>query len=79
MAVDVVGAVPVYVVSARRVLALLLCLGVISFATSDQLIMARGDLPDAQGGPFILGVSAWGGPDCLGGCLPGHIREQTVR
>jgi hypothetical protein len=57
---------------AWRLLAILLLLGSLSFAASDQLVLPRdaSDPPNQQGRPFTLGVSALGGPDCLGGCLP---------
>ena len=58
-------------VKVRRALAILAWLGYVSFAAvADQPMPAKGIDPPGQGRPFTIGVSAIGGPDCVGGCLP---------
>lgn len=63
-----------------RTLAVLLFLGVLSFAAADQLMLPRETLdpPDDQGRPFTSGVSALAGPDCLGGCLPNPLDRRAL-
>ncbi len=51
-----------------RALAFLLLLGYVSFASvAGQPLPPKGHEPPDQGRPFTLGLSALGGPDCLGG------------
>jgi len=66
--------------AAWRTLAVLLLLGVLSFAAADQLMLPREtpDPPDDPGRPFTFGVSAFGGPDCLGGCLPNPLDRRAL-
>jgi len=65
--------------AAWRALAILLLLGA-RLAASDQLILPREtpDPPDDQGRPFTIGVSALGGPDCLGGCVPNPSDRRAL-
>lgn len=65
------GAVQVDLTKAWRTLAILVLLGYLMFAAvADQPMPAKGLDPPDRGSPFILGISALGGPDCLGGCIP---------
>jgi hypothetical protein len=69
--IAVAGAVQADPTKAWRALAILVLLGCMMFAAvADQPMPAKGLDPPDRGGPFILGVSALGGPDCLGGCIP---------
>jgi hypothetical protein len=55
---------------ARRMLAVMLLAGVVSFAliADHRMPQLEPEHPTEQGNPFTIGVSAIGGPDCLGGC-----------
>jgi hypothetical protein len=66
--------------AAWRALAILLVVGIFSFVAFDQLMLQlkTPDPPDEQGRPFIVGVSAIGGPDCIGGCLPNPADRGTL-
>jgi hypothetical protein len=58
--------------AAWRALAILLLVGIFSFVAFDQLMLQlkTPDPPDEQGRPFIVGVSAIGGPDASAAASP---------
>jgi hypothetical protein len=60
------------------ILAILAFLGLLSFAALMPLPREAPDPPDDQGRPFIFGVSAFGGPDCFGGCLPNPLDRRAL-